>query len=144
SRAVLYRVPASGGRPEPLFPAASQSAPSQEYHRYPSSIAGTDQFLYLNFSVDPQRAGVYRASTSGMAAARVLPDMTQAYFVRDAAVGAGWIVFVRDGAVLAQPFHPAEARLSGDPVQLASDVGMARNTLRRGFSASSNGVLGTW
>jgi Tol biopolymer transport system component/predicted Ser/Thr protein kinase len=143
SRDVLHRVATTGGRAEPVYGRHGNTDPAQDYDRYPSWIAGTRQFLYCRFSSDPERGGVYRGSLDGSAPVRLLPDLTQAYYAAEPS-GSGWILFVRDGGVLAQRFRPSDDRPTGDPIQIAKDVGAAGNTARKAFSASANGVLATW
>jgi serine/threonine-protein kinase len=133
----LFRVSSSGSAPAPL----TRIAAAGEFDRYPWFIPGTDRFLYLHDTANPQTAGLYMSSLGGMSPLRVLPDLTQAYFVPDAAVGRGWIVFNREGSVVAQPFDPDHARVSGDPVLLAGSTGPGGNTNKWSFSASATGTL---
>ena len=53
----------------------------------------------------------------------------------------GYLLFVRDGALLAQRFDPAKAEFSGDPQPLIDRLYYFRNTGNAAFSVSNNGVL---
>ena len=136
SDSPLYRVPAAGGKPLPL------STPKKdEYDRYPTTIAGSGKILFLRTSKNPEITGVYLVSVGSYAPVRILPDETQAYFVADPAAAPGWLLFGHEGALVAQRFDPATARLSGEPVLLAPTLAMGGNTSRRAFSASTGGAL---
>ncbi len=137
----LFRVASSGGAPVAVTAAASSG--QREVERYPSFITGAGRFLYLQATNSPETSGVYLGSLDGAPPVRVLADMTSAYYTADAS-GKGWIVFRRESSVMAQPFDPSSARLSGEAVQLAASVGQAGNTNRGAFSASANGSLAVW
>jgi WD40 repeat protein len=51
----------------------------------------------------------------------------------------GYLLFVRQGALLAQPFDAMTQQLGGDPVRLADSVAFDRNA--PGFSVSEHGTL---
>ncbi len=53
----------------------------------------------------------------------------------------GRLLFVRDGVLLAQPFDPARAVLSGDAVPLAQGVMTHNDFFHTDFAASDTGVL---
>lgn len=58
-------------------------------------------------------------------------------FVRYAS---GWLLFVRDGSLLAQPFDAGSRKTTGDPVPVAENVGVADDRYGS-FAASDTGVL---
>ncbi|HEY8133943.1 MAG TPA: protein kinase, partial [Thermoanaerobaculia bacterium] len=53
----------------------------------------------------------------------------------------GYLLFVRDGILLAQPFDVKSSRLTGDPHPLIDDLFYFRSTGVAGFSVSDNGML---
>lgn len=57
--------------------------------------------------------------------------------------GSDYLLFLRDGILLAQPFDAARLRLKGDPSRIrgAESIGFNPATPRGMFSASQNGVL---
>ena len=53
----------------------------------------------------------------------------------------GFLLFMRDGILMAQSFDPGKARLSGDPVPVAEGVQYEPAYFRGAFAASENGVV---
>jgi Tol biopolymer transport system component len=53
----------------------------------------------------------------------------------------GYLLFVQNGAVLAQTFDTKKLRLTGEPVQIADEVGYFRTLGNGAFTTSSTGVL---
>ena len=56
-------------------------------------------------------------------------------------VNPGYLMFVRDGTLLAQRFDATTGRVSGDPVAIADPVNYFRSTAIAHFSASRGGVV---
>ena len=55
--------------------------------------------------------------------------------------GTGYLLFVRDRALLAQPFDPSALRLAGDPVTIAEDVSTLSGFYGAAFWPSDAGFL---
>jgi Tol biopolymer transport system component len=55
-------------------------------------------------------------------------------------VPSGYLIFARSRTLMAQPFDPGKAQLSGDPVPIAQNVNHAGSSSAQ-FSVSANGVL---
>ena len=53
----------------------------------------------------------------------------------------GYLLFVRDGALMAQPFDATKLRVSGDAVPVADQVDAQATRAQNQFSISQNGVL---
>ena len=53
----------------------------------------------------------------------------------------GYLLFVQDGALLAQAFDAAALELRGEPVRIAEGVAYYRTIGTAGFTVSANGVL---
>lgn len=65
-----------------------------------------------------------------------------AYAPSAATPGAGHILFVRDQALLAQPFNERQGRITGEPLPVAQDIGTGPNDPQWYlFTASRNGVV---
>ena len=56
-------------------------------------------------------------------------------------VAPGYLLFVQDGALLAQAFDAATVELRGEPVRIAEGVAYYRTIGNGDFTVSSNGVL---
>ncbi|HEY0593373.1 MAG TPA: hypothetical protein VGF40_16490, partial [Thermoanaerobaculia bacterium] len=53
----------------------------------------------------------------------------------------GFLLYVRDGTLLAQPFDPDDARFTGDAKPLLEGLHYFRSTGNAGFSVSRNGII---
>jgi dipeptidyl aminopeptidase/acylaminoacyl peptidase len=57
------------------------------------------------------------------------------------AYASGYLLFMREGILMAQRFDPSSRRLSGDPVPVAEGVQYDPGYFRGSFAASENGML---
>jgi Tol biopolymer transport system component len=128
---VLGRVSANatGATPAP----ATALAAGQTGHRFPYFLPASRQFL---FQARGSPAGIYLGSLDS-------PDVRH---VTDSDIGIGamfmpphWLVFVRQGTLLAQHVDQASGTVAGDPVTLANQVTIGRNG--GAFSVSRTGVI---
>ena len=55
--------------------------------------------------------------------------------------GASYLLYVRAGSLLAQPFDVAALRVTGEPFPLADNMHVFQPTAAADFSVSNNGVL---
>ncbi|HEV3214743.1 MAG TPA: protein kinase [Vicinamibacterales bacterium] len=139
----LSRVPAAGGIPA----AVTKPANSGAIHRFPEFLPDGSRFLFLinggNSSGTPQATGIYVGSLDGVTPpTRVLPDQSNAVFAAPDASGTrGYLLFRREGTLMAQPFDSGRIAMSGDMFPLAEQVGNSGNTNHGAFSVSENGVL---
>ena len=63
------------------------------------------------------------------------------YAPRDGSTGRGYLLFVRDNTLMAQPFDANRAAFTGETFPLAEQIGNAGNQGNRAFFVSRNGVL---
>lgn len=132
----LYRVAAAGGKPELLVP-ASRGPGSSSLPWWPQFLPDGRRFLYTNLvGVRPGiRHDVMLGSLDGSPPKRIAAIDSRAIYA------AGHLLFVRDGTLLAQPFDPDQARLSGEPKALVDDLHYFRSTGMAAFAVSENGRL---
>lgn len=129
----IERVAANGGIPAPV---AALNPSGGEWFNWPHFLPDGRRFLYFVKSPQPDTTGVYVTALDGMRPVRVLGDESQAVFV-----GSGYLLFLRDGAVVAQRFDPETLRLTGEAVPVVRDVAFNFATRRGVFSVSETGVL---
>ncbi|HBB87995.1 MAG TPA: hypothetical protein DC047_10305 [Blastocatellia bacterium] len=131
-RTALMQVSAQGGEPKPVaMRFADQMA---ESHRYPDFLPDGRHFLFRR---DPK--GVWAGSLDSPETRQVLVEVTPFVYAQP-----GWLVFVRNDALVAQAFDAARIAFSGEPIPIITGQKNA-GTLR--FSVSENGVLiwqGQW
>ena len=115
-------------------------------HLYPTFLPDGDHFLYTIRSGRKDSSGTYLGSLDGTLKRRLLDEVTDIKYMaavpEDTASGAGWLVYVRDGALLARPFDACQLEFTGEPFSLSDKVGSYLGpTNYFTFSVSDNGVL---
>jgi serine/threonine protein kinase len=131
-RAALMQVSAQGGEPKPV--AMRFDDQTAESHRYPDFLPDGRHFLFRR---DPK--GIWVGSLDSPETRQVLVEVTPFVYAQP-----GWLVFVRNDALVAQAFDAAKIAFSGEPIPIITGQKNA-GTLR--FSVSDNGVLiwqGQW
>ena len=108
---IIYSVAATGGDAKPLTALDRGEA----NHHAPQFLPDGRRFLFLIGG--GEKAGVYVASLGAPKERQLVVTgaIRRVY-------AAGHLLFVRDGTLLAQPFDPEKAALSGGPVAIASSV----------------------
>ena len=118
----VMRVPAAGGVPVPVT--AVDPARHETGHGFPWFLPDGQHFLYVRGSSAAENQGLYLGSLGTKPEAqslrRVMPADTQVLYA------AGYILFAREGTLLAQAFDAVGLRLSGEPVALTEQVGRPR------------------
>jgi eukaryotic-like serine/threonine-protein kinase len=132
----IYRVSAAGGKPEPVTSLAR--TPGARAHMWPAFLGDGRRFIFLVTSHDPAIRGIYIGSLGSVETTKLV-DAT----VRAAFAPPNYVLFVRDGTLLAQPLDAQAPRLVGEPKPVAEriahnpDIAVARAT----FTVSDTGVL---
>jgi eukaryotic-like serine/threonine-protein kinase len=121
----LYQVPASGGTPVKI-PVSEKDAGD---YRWPSFLPDGKHILVTSNAAS---GGIFAVSLATGQVQLVLPDETgAAHYVEP-----GYLLFLRGGALLAQPFDARSLRVAGSAQIIAESVSAGA-----GFSASGNGML---
>jgi Tol biopolymer transport system component len=132
---ALVQVPASGGTPKPVTVLETSKHDS---HRWPHFLPDGKHFLYLAISHGNARSPndtIYFASLDGKENREVMRGFTNVVYA------AGRLLFIRDSALMAQPFDPGTGALHGEAERLAEDVLVDGTVWRAQFDVSSGGVL---
>ena len=129
----LARVSDSGG----AVTAATRFAQGQENQLAPRFLPNGRQFLYVVNGSDPS---IWLGSLDG-AEPRRITSITVGADSAAEYIGPDWLVRVRQGALEAQRFDAARARLSGDPMPLERSVSIDAATFAGRFSSSSAGTI---
>jgi eukaryotic-like serine/threonine-protein kinase len=128
----LFRVAASGGQ---IAPATElDKSKKEQSHRFPHFLPDGRHFLYLSTGGDTRERVVYVGSLDSKER-RPLQGIAA-----EVKYSSGHLVFVRDGALMAQPFDLKRLELAGDAFTLA-DRFAPPTALTWSFSASLDGVL---
>jgi serine/threonine protein kinase/Tol biopolymer transport system component len=129
----LWKVSQAGGVPTAIT--AVDTGRGEIFHSLPVFMPDGKHFIY--FRQGGPDAGIYAGSLDTKPAEqpheRILATSFAASYVN------GYLFFMREGALMAQPFDPSRMQLRGEPVPLADSV------LTTGaigvFSASASGAL---
>jgi Tol biopolymer transport system component len=127
----LFQVAAAGGMPTPLL----NLRDGEFSYRWPSFLPDGRHFLFYIRAGTAQR-GVYIGSLDNKTTTRVLDAPFSAVYSPP-----GYLLTVRDQALLAYPFDDRLMRVVGNPVRIAEHVGGSSSQMAS-FSVSANGVLG--
>ncbi len=130
----LARVSAAGGIPTSATTLDRRR--KETAHVWPQFLPDGSHFLYLVLSGQRESRGIYVDSLGSEGAKHVLKTE-----VRAAYAPPGYLLFVRQGTLMAQRFDPNRLRLTGEPVRVAEEVAYNPSNGRTTFSVSENGVL---
>ena len=134
----LFRVSSSGGSPVGMTkPDASRFETS---HRWPVFLPDGKHFLYLaaNFSGQSENNAIFLGSLDSQERSLVVNTSANAAYAEP-----GYLVYLRDKTLVAQPFHRQRYVLSGEPHTLSDEVLYASLVGRAVFSASNGEILVT-
>jgi Tol biopolymer transport system component len=126
----LARVSAAGGVAAPVT--MLDGSAGETSHRWPQFLPDRRHFLYLGATA--AGADLYVGSLDSQERTLVMKGALRA------AYAAGYLLFVREGGLMAQPFDATSHRLSGEPTPVGEDIAFNTVNHRTGFSAS-DGVL---
>lgn len=99
-------------------------------------------FLYQVSGSSPETSGIHLGSLDGDSPHRLLPDASNVLYVPSGTqASAGFLLFVLEATLMAQPFDASRLELSGGPIALPAAPPFAGNAGFYGFSASATGVL---
>ena len=122
---TLQRIPATGGAPTDVKLLGSEMG-----YVGPSFLPDGRRFLFTAVG-RPDAAGIYLGTLDGPAPTRLAPDTSPALFFPGGSGSAGWLVWVRTGALVAQRVDLTKPALTGEPVSVANDVEFASTSSAR-------------
>ncbi len=129
----LYRVSAAGGEAKPVTVLDREVT-----HRWPHFLPDGRHFLYCVASVATATHGIRLGSLERASPARVGPLLLTR---SNAAYASGYMFFVRERTLMAQPFDLSRLEASGGPLPVAEAVGANLGLLLARFSVSETGLL---
>jgi len=138
----LSRVSAQGGQPAPV--SQLDGSRQENSHRFPHFLPDGRHFLYLARSNTNRNDAVYAGTLDSTERKLLFAGDSSVGYAPGPSPGAGHLLFVREGTLMAQPFDASRLQLSGEPVVVAPKVGRQGADGPTGyapFSISQNGVL---
>jgi eukaryotic-like serine/threonine-protein kinase len=132
----LFRVSARGGEPEPL----GALVPGETGRFWPQFLPDGRHYIYLSLAARREDAGIYLGALDSDLRQRIVAtEHTAAYSPP------GYLVYVKDEALVAQRFDPVRHTLSDEPLPILDEdvarFGGAELGGVAAFSVSGNGVL---
>jgi WD40 repeat protein len=143
SHGGMFRVPAAGGDCSPLT--KPDSARGEIVHRLPSFLPDGRHFVYLRVSSRPENQGIYVGSLDArpeeQSSKRLLASESGAVYAPSPDSKVGYLLFIREGTLMAQPFDAGRLEVEGDAVPVAEQVGAFNSAVGAFFSVSPTGAL---
>ncbi|HUQ49278.1 MAG TPA: protein kinase [Terriglobales bacterium] len=138
----LWQVKESGGVASEI----TKLKETESSHRFPAFLEDGEKFLFyatskslggsiLSTQSDDKVSGVYTGSLSGGDHRFLIASDSQATY------SSGYLLYIFQTNLLAQPFHPGNAVLRGAAVPVAEKVRMTENRQKGAFSTSREGML---
>jgi DNA-binding winged helix-turn-helix (wHTH) protein/Tol biopolymer transport system component len=128
----IFRVPTSGGTAELAVRPEVENGESGA--KWPWFLPDGRRFVYL--ARLRTRDGRVKLAAPGKPTITVLSALSNVQWVDP-----GYLVFAREGTIVAQRLDPESGRTAGDPLPIAGPVLYSRSTARAAFSASRSGAL---
>jgi DNA-binding winged helix-turn-helix (wHTH) protein/Tol biopolymer transport system component len=138
----IVLAPAGGGAAKSLTRLDARRGENQ--HAFPVFLPDGHHFIFTIQSDRPEYGGVFVASLEAPGErVRLVKDVSNAEYATTAGSRspAEYLLFVRDDALMAQPFAAASRQVRGEPLMVLDKVVRRASIPGGSFSASTNGVL---
>ena len=134
----LYRIPAQGGTPVAVT--TLDRTRGEKIHQRPVFLPGGRRYLYLISGNDPNTAGIYLGALDTAERTRLVGDAISPGYALGPA-GEGYLLFVRQGTLLAHRLDAERGALTGEAFPVAEKVGTDLSLNRTRYSVSETGLL---
>jgi serine/threonine protein kinase/Tol biopolymer transport system component len=132
SPTALFRVPDTGGEPQP----ATDLAHGEDRHRYPFFLPDGKRFLFWARAPGRDSAGIYVASLDSRKARLVLKSEAMGEYAAP-----GYLLTVQQGMLVAYRFDEKSAQIKGNPVRVAESLLVGNPPGYAPFTVSGENVL---
>jgi serine/threonine protein kinase len=131
---AILRVSSAGGSATPVT--VLDASRQEDSHAWPYFLPDGRHFLYYAHSTNPGNSAIYVGSLDSKETKLVLRATSLALYSQP-----GYLLFVRAGTLLAQPFDANRLELKGDAFPIAQGVLSSPNNGGAAVAVSENGVL---
>jgi eukaryotic-like serine/threonine-protein kinase len=131
---TIYRVSVAGGTATPVT--TLDDSRQETFHGFPYFLPDGKHFLYFALSAKTENDAIYVGSLDSKDRKLILNANSNAVYASP-----GYILFSREGTLMAQPFDAERMQLTGEPVPIAEGVQFDARNGMAAFAASNNGVL---
>jgi len=118
TQSPLMRISSSGGAPTPATVLNAEIG--QTSHRWPSLMPDGKHFVYFGRGGVTEKQGLYVGSIGSTESKFIIETSTMGGYAETE--GKGYLLFVRESTLMAQPFDPARFELSGEAVPLVQGI----------------------
>ncbi|HEV2616602.1 MAG TPA: protein kinase, partial [Candidatus Acidoferrales bacterium] len=129
---ALRRIPASGGTPQPVRKLDESLKDTSQ--RWPQFLPDGRHFLF--FAGAAGGGAVYAGSLDGGEPKLLFANDSNAVYASP-----GYLLFIREGTLMAQHFDPGSLRLSGDAAPVTEHAAVLTTVSQGILTASGNGML---
>ncbi len=138
--ATVLKIAATGGDVKPVT--KLDATRSEDAHYWPVVLPGGSRFLYFARSARVENSGIYLARIDGSAPpVRVVASLSSGVLANRPSTGQPYLLWVRDGDLLAQPFDIDAGVLRGDATTIAKSVRVEESQRLAFASASRTGIV---
>jgi hypothetical protein len=130
---ALLRVQTSGGTVGAATTLDKNRGEIQ--HSWPQFLPDGKHFLYFALNQDPDMSGIYVQELGSQVRTLVLKNGSRGVYASD------YLLFAREGVLLAQRLDIKRLMVLGEPLPLADDVNTNESNGRAAFHVSEDGVL---
>lgn len=129
----LYRVADTGGSPV----AVTELDKTLQERRHFALFFLSDgrRFVFQSQSIDPSKSALFVSSLDSPGRTKILDVASSARYAN------GYLLYQREGTLLAQPFDERTARLTGDATPIVEGVSFSTANGTAAFDVSATGVL---
>ena len=141
----LWKVAATGGQPVPAT--ILDGSRGDARHNFPQFLPDGRHFLFFAHGTDPKRTGPHVGLLDDPTKIESIPELEgnafQAVYVPSGSPSQGDLIYVRDQALVAQPFNTRTLRLQGQPQLIISrdSFSVASSPGFLNLTASATGTL---
>ena len=127
-----HRIPATGGQSTRI------AVDGGRFPRgwFPSFLPDGRHFLVFVLTPNPEETAVFVASLDSPERTRLIPSRSHAVYAAP-----GYLLYWREGTLMAQPFDAERRTLSGTPAAVATGVGLNPVTNQALFSVSASATI---
>jgi Tol biopolymer transport system component len=137
NRSALHRVPAAGGNAVAVT--TLDKSRGENAHRFPHFLPDGRHFLFTARATLREHSGVYVGSLDSTRVKWLLPVLSPAIYVPP-----GYLIFAREGALVAQRFDAKTLELSGDAEAIYGGISHQPQGAEAAFAASADGTVLSW
>jgi Tol biopolymer transport system component len=130
----LYRIPAAGGTPEALT--TLDQSRNEYIHAWPHFLPDGRHFLYVAGTSPREKSAIFIGSLDSKPPRLLLGVESSAAYAPP-----GYLLYAREGTLVAQPFDADRLELTGEAVPVVRQIGFTQGNARAHFSVSETGTL---